>query len=73
MSFVGQSGIAKVAVRGIESKVSALTADNIQATVDINGMSRGTKTVQVKVAIDDDTLTIELLSSSSVSVNIERK
>ena len=73
VSFVGQSGIAKVVVRGIESKVSALTADNIQATVDINGMSRGTKTVKVKVAVDDETLSIELLSSSSVSVNIERK
>ncbi len=73
VSFVGQSGVAKVVVRGIESKVSALTAENIQATVDVNGLSRGTRKVNVKVAVDDDSLTIELLSSASVSVNIERK
>ena len=73
VSFVGQSNVAKVSVKGIESKISALTKENIQATVDVNGLSRGTKKVKVKVAVDDDTLSIELLSSSSVSVNIERK
>ena len=73
VSFVGQSGVAKVMVRGIESKISALTPENIQATVDVNGLSRGTRKVNVKVAVDDDALTIELLSSASVSVNIERK
>lgn len=73
VSFVGQSGFAKVVVKGIESKISSLTVENIQATIDVNGLSRGTRKVKVKVAVDDDTLLIELLSSSSVSVNIERK
>lgn len=73
VSFVGQSNVAKVVVKGIESKVASLTKDNIQATVDVNGLSRGTKSVNVKVVVDDDTLDIELLSSSKVSVNIERK
>jgi len=73
VSFVGQSQYASVSVTGSEDKISALTNDNIQATIDVNGLSLGTKKVNVKVAVDDENLTIELLSSSKVTINIERK
>ena len=58
---------------GSESKMASLTADNIQAIIDIDGLRVGTKSVGVKVAVDDDKLKIELLSSEKITVNIERK
>ena len=60
-------------VIGSEDKISALTVDNIQATIDVNNLSLGTKKVSVKVAVDDDSLQVKLLSSSKVTINIERK
>lgn len=73
VSFAGQGQYATVSISGSEDKVSALTTDNIQATVDINNLSVGSKNVSVKVAVDDDTLDIKLLSSSKITINIERK
>lgn len=73
VSFVGNSQYASVLVTGSEEKVSTLTQENIQATIDVNRLGLGTKKVNVKVAVDDEQLKIELLSSSKVSINIERK
>ena len=73
VSFVGNSQYASVSVTGSEAEVLALTQENIQATIDVNGLGLGTKKVNVKVAVDDEQLKIELLSSSKVSINIERK
>ena len=73
VSFAGKGQYASVNVIGSEDKISALTVDNIQATIDVNNLSLGTKKVSVKVAVDDDSLQVKLLSSSKVTINIERK
>lgn len=73
ISFAGKSQFATVSVTGSEDTIAALTKENIQATIDVNRLSLGTKTVNVKVAVDNDQLKIELLSSSKVTINIERK
>lgn len=73
VSFAGKGQYASVTITGSEDRVSALTTDNIQATIDVNGLSIGTRKVNVNVAVDDDTLKIKLLSSSKVTINIERK
>ncbi|MEG0367383.1 MAG: CdaR family protein [Coprobacillus sp.] len=72
VSFAGESGYATVSVTGIEAKVASLTADNIQATIDVDGLRVGTRRADVKVAVDDDKLKISLLSSARVTINIER-
>ncbi len=72
VSFAGESGFATVSVTGSEAKIAALKADNIQATVDIDGQRVGTRKVNVKVVVDDDKMKIELLSSATVTINIER-
>ncbi len=60
-------------VAGAEDKINALNVDNIQATIDIDGLDVGTHQVNVKIAQgDDETLTMKLLSSSKVTINIER-
>lgn len=73
VSFAGEGGYATVSVTGTEAKIAALTADNIQASVDVDGLRVGTRRVDVKTAVDDEKLKIELLSSSKVTINIERK
>ena len=73
VSFAGESGKASVSVTGTEEKIASLTADNIQASVDIDGLDVGTNEVNVKVASDDEKIKVELLSSSKVTINIERK
>ena len=72
MSFAGESQYASVSVTGTEAKIASLTADNIQATIDIDKLKLGTNKADVKVAVDDEKLKIELLSSSKVTINIER-
>lgn len=72
VSFAGEGQYATVAITGSATKVSSLTADNIQASVDIDGLKVGTRRVNVKAIVDDEKLQIELLSSSNVSINIER-
>jgi len=72
VSFAGEGGYATVSVTGGERKVDSLTADNIQASIDIDKMKVGTRKVDVKIAIDDDSLVIQLLSSKNVTINIER-
>lgn len=72
VSFAGESQYASVSVTGSEAKINTLTADNIQATVDIDGLKVGSRQVDVDVAIDDEQLKIELLSSSKITINIER-
>lgn len=72
MSFAGEGGYATVSVTGTEAKIATLTADNIQATIDVDTLKVGTRKVDVKVAVDDEKLKIELLSSSRVTINIER-
>ncbi|MEG0276151.1 MAG: CdaR family protein [Coprobacillus sp.] len=72
VSFAGEGSFATVAITGSESKLATFTADNIQATVDIDGLRVGTRKVNVNVATDDEKLKIELLSSSKVTINIER-
>lgn len=73
VSFAGEGQYASVSVTGTEDKLSSLTADNIQASVDINGLGIGTTKVDVKAVADDDQIKVELLSSSQVTINIERK
>lgn len=73
VSFVGKGQYASVSIMGSEAKLSTLTNRNIQATIDVHNLSLGTKKVSVKVAVDDDSLKIKLLSSSKVTINIERK
>ena len=73
VAFVGSGQYATVSVSGTETKVSSITASNIQAVIDIEGMKVGTHKAKVSVAIDDETLAIELLSSSNITINIERK
>lgn len=73
VSFAGEGDYATVSVTGTEAKIAALTADNIQASVDVDGLRVGTRRVDVKTAVDDEKLKIELLSSSKVTINIERK
>ncbi len=72
VSFAGEGGYATVSVTGTEAKIATLTADNIQATIDVDTLKVGTRKVDVKVAVDDEKLKIELLSSSRVTINIER-
>lgn len=72
VSFAGESGYASVSVTGSEAKVNSLTTDNIQVSIDIDGLKTGTRTVSVKAVVDDEDLDIELLSSSKVTINIER-
>jgi Uncharacterized protein conserved in bacteria len=72
VSFAGEGGYAEVLVTGTEAKINNLTADNIQASIDIDRLKVGTRSVNVKVASDDETLKVELLSSSKVTINIER-
>ena len=72
VSFAGEGGYATVSVTGSEAKIAALTADNIQATIDVDGLKVGTRKVNIKVAVDDDKVKIELLSSETVTINIER-
>lgn len=72
VSFAGQGQYASVSVTGTEEKINALKVDNIQATIDIDGLNVGTHQVNVKIAGDDDTLKMKLLSSSKVTINIER-
>ena len=72
MSFAGEGGYATVSVTGTEAKIASLTADNIQASVDVDGLRVGTRRVDVKTAVDDEKIKIELLSSSKVTINIER-
>lgn len=72
VSFAGEGGYASVSVTGTEAKIAALTADNIQATIDVDTLKIGTRKADVKVAVDDEKLKIELLSSSRVTINIER-
>lgn len=72
VSFAGQGQYASVSVTGTEEKINALKVDNIQATIDIDGLDVGTHQVNVKIAGDDDTLKMKLLSSSKVTINIER-
>ena len=73
VSFAGEGGYATVLVTGPEAKLNSLTADNIQVSIDIDGLKVGNRNVNVQAVIDDDQLKIELLSSSKVSINIERK
>lgn len=73
VSFAGEGGYATVLVTGPEAKLNSLTADNIQVSIDIDGLKVGNRNVNVQTVIDDDQLKIELLSSSKVSINIERK
>lgn len=42
------------------------------ASVDVDGLRVGTRRVDVKTAVDDEKIKIELLSSSKVTINIER-
>ena len=72
VSFAGQGQYASVSITGTEDKINALKVDNIQATIDIDGLSVGTHQVNVKIAGDDETLTMKLLSSSKITINIER-
>lgn len=72
VSFAGEGGYASVSVTGTEAKLASLTADNIQVSVDIDGLGVGTRQVNVKTAIDDEQLQVELLSSQKVTINIER-
>lgn len=73
VTFAGLGQYASVSVSGTEEKINALKAENIQATIDIDGLGVGTHQVSVKIAGDDETLKMELLSSSKVTINIERK
>ncbi|MCD7949708.1 MAG: hypothetical protein LUG12_05570 [Erysipelotrichaceae bacterium] len=72
VSFVGESDTATVSLTGSEDKIDAISADNVTATIDIDGLSTGTHQVEVSAMVDDDKVTIELLSSSTVTITIER-
>lgn len=72
VSFAGEGQYASVSVTGTETKLATLTVDNIQASIDIDGLNVGTRQVSVKAVADDEQLKIELLSSSKVTINIER-
>ncbi len=72
VSFAGEGQKASVKVTGTESKVNALTADNIQASVDIDNLGVGTHKVNVSIASDDEHVELELLSSDIITINIER-
>ena len=72
VSFAGEGKYATVVVTGSEDKIASLTPDNIQASIDVDGLGLGTKKVKVSVAIDDEKLKVELLSSQKVTINIER-
>ncbi len=72
VSFAGQGQYASVSVTGTEEKINTLKDDNIQATIDIDGLKVGTHQVNVRIAGDDETLIMKLLSSSKVTINIER-
>lgn len=73
VSFIGQNKYASVSITGAESKVSALTISNIQASIDVNSLGIGNQKASVTVVVDDEQLKIHLLSSKKVSINIERK
>ena len=72
VTFVGDGQKAKVTVTGSEEKISALTEKNIQATINVEGLSLGSKKVKVHVAVDDESLNIKLISSSTITINMER-
>lgn len=72
VSFVGDNEYAVVSITGPLSKVNNITADNIQASIDVNNLKVGNRKVDVSVAIDDEQLVITLISSKQISINIER-
>ncbi|MCD8027943.1 MAG: hypothetical protein LUF02_04635 [Erysipelotrichaceae bacterium] len=72
VSFVGESGTATVSLTGSEERIDALSADNVTVTIDIDGLSTGTHQVKVSALVDDDKVSIELLSSETVTITIER-
>lgn len=73
VTFVGDNKYASVSITGAESLVSAITEDNIQASIDVNNLEVGSRKVKVSVAVDDEALSIKLLSSKQITINIERK
>lgn len=73
VSFVGDNEYASVSITGAQSKVSSITLENIQASIDVNNLKVGNRKADVSVAVDDDQLVIKLLSSKQISINIERK
>ncbi|MCD7893612.1 MAG: hypothetical protein LUG60_07925 [Erysipelotrichaceae bacterium] len=73
VSFVGESETATVSLTGSEERIDALSEDNVTATIDIDGLSTGTHQVDVSAMVDDDKVSIELLSSETVTITIERK
>ena len=72
VSFAGEGQKAKLNVIGTESKINALTATNVQASIDIDGLGVGTHKVKVTLACDDEYIELELLSSEMITINIER-
>lgn len=73
VSFVGESETATVSLTGSEERIDALSEDNVTATIDIDGLSTGIHQVDVSAMVDDDKVSIELLSSETVTITIERK
>lgn len=73
VSFVGENNLASVSITGAESLVSDITEENIEVTIDVDGLSVGSQKVSVNAAIDNEQLTISLLSSEKISITIERK
>lgn len=71
--FIGNSQYATVTVTGSEDKISSLTTANIQATINVDRLSVGSHKVKVRVDVDDETIDIILKSSSTATINIERK
>lgn len=72
VSFVGENKYASVSITGAASKISALSVDNIQASIDVNNLKVGNRKVDVSVVVDDEQLIVQLLSSQQISINIER-
>lgn len=72
VSFAGEGSTAHIKVTGLENKIKELSADNIQVSVDIDGLDVGTHKVKVTIASDDENLKLELLSSDLITINIER-
>lgn len=72
VSFVGEGGYATVSVTGTEAKIASLTTDNIQVSVDVDGLRVGTRHVDMKTVVNDEGIKIELLSPSKVTINVGR-
>ncbi len=65
-----QDKVVDVIVKGVDSVIENITADQINAYVDLSGLKAGSQTVPVTVTIDDVRVTVQA-AKTEITVNIK--